>query len=44
MPIQKSELELEVTEKPVQAYLAAPENGGPGVLVSARLVGTQSGL
>lgn len=33
MPVQKSELALDVTEKPAQAYLAAPENGGPGVLV-----------
>jgi len=33
MPIQKSELRLDVNGKPVQAYLAAPENGGSGVLV-----------
>ena len=33
MPIQKSEIKLDVNGKKVNAYLAAPENGGPGVLV-----------
>jgi carboxymethylenebutenolidase len=31
--IQKSEIKLDVNGKSVNAYLAAPENGGPGVLV-----------
>lgn len=33
MPIKKSELNLNVNGKPAEAYLAAPQNGGPGVLV-----------
>lgn len=33
MPIQKSEIQLLVNDKTANAYLAAPENGGPGVLV-----------
>ena len=33
MSIQKSEFELEVNGKTAKAYLAAPQNGGPGVLV-----------
>ncbi|MEW5829911.1 MAG: dienelactone hydrolase family protein [Chloroflexota bacterium] len=33
MSIQKSDLTLEVNGQPVKAYLAAPENGGPGVLL-----------
>jgi carboxymethylenebutenolidase len=33
MSIQKSEIQLDVNGKKVNAYLAAPENGGPGVLV-----------
>lgn len=33
MSIQKSTLELDVNGKTVNAYLAEPENGGPGVLV-----------
>ena len=33
MAIQKSEIELDVNGKPVNAYLAAPTAGGPGVLV-----------
>ncbi|MCC6568022.1 MAG: dienelactone hydrolase family protein [Anaerolineales bacterium] len=33
MPIQKSEIQLDVSGKKVNAYLAAPENGGPGVLL-----------
>lgn len=33
MSIQKSEIKLDVNGKPVNAYLAAPENGGPGVLL-----------
>ncbi len=33
MSIQKSEVELEANGKPVNAYLASPSNGGPGVLV-----------
>jgi len=33
MPIQKSEIQLQVNDKTANAYLAAPENGGPGVLV-----------
>ena len=33
MSIQKSEIKLDVNGQPVNAYLAAPENGGPGVLV-----------
>jgi carboxymethylenebutenolidase len=33
MAIQKSEIELDVNGKPVNAYLAAPKDRGPGVLV-----------
>ena len=33
MPIQNSELQLQVNNKIADAYLAAPEKGGPGVLV-----------
>jgi carboxymethylenebutenolidase len=33
MSITKSEIELNVNGKSVNAYLAAPEHGGPGVLV-----------
>lgn len=33
MSIKKSEVKLDVNGKPVDAYLASPENGGPGVLV-----------
>ena len=33
MSITKSEIELKVNDKTVRAYLAAPEKGGPGVLV-----------
>ena len=33
MPIQTSSVELDVNGKPADAYLAAPEDGGPGVLV-----------
>jgi len=33
MAIQKSEIELDVNGKPVNAYLAAPKDGGAGVLV-----------
>lgn len=33
MPIQNSETQLQVNDKTANAYLAAPENGGPGVLV-----------
>lgn len=33
MPIQKSEIQLNVNDKKVNAYLAASENGGPGILV-----------
>ena len=33
MSIQKSEIQLDVKGQPVNAYLAAPANGGPGVLV-----------
>ena len=33
MPIQKSETQLQVNDKTANVYLAAPENGGPGVLV-----------
>jgi len=33
MPIQTSTLQLQVGDKPVRAYLAAPAGGGPGVLV-----------
>ena len=33
MPIQKSEIQLQVNDKTANAYLAAPENVGPGVLV-----------
>src|SRR5919106_3769300 len=33
MSIQKSEIHLQVNDKTANAYLAAPENGGPGVLV-----------
>jgi len=33
MSIQKSEIKLDVNGKPVNAYLASPSGGGPGVLV-----------
>jgi carboxymethylenebutenolidase len=33
MSIKKSEIQLEVNGKTAQAYLVAPENSGPGVLV-----------
>ncbi|MDP2778566.1 MAG: dienelactone hydrolase family protein [Anaerolineales bacterium] len=33
MFIQKSEIKLDVNGKSINAYFAAPENGGPGVLV-----------
>jgi len=33
MAVQKSMIQLQVNEKPVDAYLAAPEGGGPGILV-----------
>ena len=33
MTIQKSEIKLDVNGKPLNAYLAAPPNGGPGILV-----------
>ena len=33
MSIQKSEINLDVNGKTVNAYLASPSNGGPGVLV-----------
>lgn len=33
MSIQKSEIKLEVSGKSVNAYLASPANGGPGILV-----------
>ena len=33
MSIQKSEIKLDVNGKAVNAYLASPSNGGPGILV-----------
>jgi carboxymethylenebutenolidase len=33
MSIQKTNLKLDVNGQPIKAYLAAPENGGPGILV-----------
>jgi len=33
MSIQKSEIKLDVNARPVNAYLAAPKDGGPAVLV-----------
>ena len=33
MPILKSEIKLEANGKPLNAYLASPSSGGPGVLV-----------
>ncbi|HET9905418.1 MAG TPA: dienelactone hydrolase family protein [Anaerolineales bacterium] len=33
MSVRKSEIKLDVDGQPVNAYLAAPESGGPGVLV-----------
>ena len=33
MPIQKSEIKLDVNGKSVKAYLASPANGGPGILL-----------
>ena len=33
MSIQTSDIQLKVNDKIAQAYLASPENGGPGVLV-----------
>lgn len=33
MSIQKSEIKLDVNGQPVNAYLAAPKDGGPGVLI-----------
>ena len=33
MSIQKSEIKLDVNGKAVNAYLASPANGGPGILL-----------
>ena len=33
MPAQKSDIQIQVNDKKANAYLAAPEKGGPGVLV-----------
>ena len=33
MSIQKSEIKLDVNGKSVNAYLASPANGGPGILL-----------
>src|SRR5512138_3807958 len=33
MPIQKSNVKWDVNGKPINGYLAAPRDGGPGVLV-----------
>ena len=33
MSVQKSEIQIEEIGKPVNAYLASPEEGGPGILV-----------
>jgi carboxymethylenebutenolidase len=33
MSIQKSEIKLDVNRKPLNAYLAVPSGGGPGILV-----------
>ncbi len=33
MTIQKSDIQIQVDGRPVRAFLAAPEKGGPGVLV-----------
>jgi len=33
MSIQKSDIQLDVNGKSVNAYVASPESGGPGVLV-----------
>jgi carboxymethylenebutenolidase len=33
MSIQKSEIQLKVNDKTTNAYLAEPQNGGPGILV-----------
>ena len=33
MSIQKSEIKLDVNGKSVNAYLASPSNGGPGILL-----------
>ncbi|HQV95619.1 MAG TPA: dienelactone hydrolase family protein [Anaerolineales bacterium] len=33
MPIRKSEIKLDVNGKPVNAYLASPDGGGPGALL-----------
>ena len=33
MTIQKSEIQIETGGKPINAYLASPEDGGPGLLV-----------
>jgi len=33
MSIQKSEIKLDVNGRPLNAYLASPSNGGPGILV-----------
>ncbi|HXD09709.1 MAG TPA: dienelactone hydrolase family protein [Anaerolineales bacterium] len=33
MSIQKSEIQLKVNDQTASAYLASPENGGPGILV-----------
>ena len=33
MSVQKSEIQIEETGKPLNAYLASPEGGGPGLLV-----------
>ena len=33
MSVQKSEIQIEASGKPIRAYLASPEDGGPGLLV-----------
>ena len=33
MSVQKSEITLQINEKPVNAYLVSTSSGGPGVLV-----------
>jgi len=33
MSVQKSEIQIETIGKPIHAYLASPDEGGPGVLV-----------
>ena len=44
MSIQKTEIKLDVKGQPVNAYLAAPKDGGPAVLVLHAWWGLSDGI